>query len=84
MISKCHHWFKSDGDFADWVDFAYWWSCIGKGLRLQHAQQACYCASVQASLVEDIKPRAWLRRGQVQKTDNYCLFVEYISWCSTT
>ena len=24
-----------------WVDFAYWWSCNGKGLRLQPAQQAC-------------------------------------------
>ena len=24
---------------ADWVDFAYWWSCIGKGLCPQHAQQ---------------------------------------------
>ena len=21
--------------------FAYWWSCIGKGLRLQPVQQAC-------------------------------------------
>ena len=26
---------------AEWVDFAYWWFCIGKGLRLQPAQQAC-------------------------------------------
>ena len=26
------HWFKSYGNFAEWVDFAYWWSCIGKGL----------------------------------------------------
>ena len=24
------------------VDFAYWWSFIGKGLRLQPAQQACF------------------------------------------
>ena len=30
------------GNFAEWVDFAYWWSCIGKGLRLQPAQQACF------------------------------------------
>ena len=27
--------------FTEWVDFAYWWSCIGKGLRLQPAQHAC-------------------------------------------
>ena len=39
--SKSHFWFKSYRDFAELVDFAYWWSCIGKGLRLQPAQQAC-------------------------------------------
>ena len=30
-----HYWFNSNGDFAKWMGFAYWWSCIGKGLRLQ-------------------------------------------------
>ena len=38
--SKLLYWFKSYGDFAECVDFAYWWSCIGKGLRLQPLQQA--------------------------------------------
>ena len=38
--SKLHYWFKSYGDFAEWVDFAYWWNFIGKGLRLQPEQQA--------------------------------------------
>ena len=33
--SKSHHWFKSYGHFTEGLDFAYWWSCIGKGLRLQ-------------------------------------------------
>ena len=28
-----HHWFKSYGHFTEGVDFAYWWSCIGKGLQ---------------------------------------------------
>ena len=28
-----HYWFKSYGNIAEWVDFDYWWSCIGKGLR---------------------------------------------------
>ena len=32
----------SYGDFAEWMDFAYWWSCIEEGLRLQPAQQACF------------------------------------------
>ena len=28
--------------FAEWGNFAYWWNCIGRGLRLQPAQQASY------------------------------------------
>ena len=28
------HWFKNYVNFAQWVNFAYLWSCIGKGLRL--------------------------------------------------
>ena len=35
--SKLLYWFKSHGDFGKWVDFAYWWSFIGKGLGLQPA-----------------------------------------------
>ena len=30
------------GNLAELVDFAYFLSCIGKGLRLQPAQQACF------------------------------------------
>ena len=41
-VSKLHYWFKSYGDFAEWVNFAYWRSFIGKGLLLQPAQQACF------------------------------------------
>ena len=40
-----HHWFKSYSQFAGAVDFAYWWSCIGKGQSLQPLQalqQACF------------------------------------------
>ena len=33
---------KSYGHFTEGVEFAYCWSCIGKGLRLQPAQQACF------------------------------------------
>ena len=32
----------SYGNFAEWVDLAYWWSCIRKGLRLLPAQQDCF------------------------------------------
>ena len=50
--------FKSYGDFAEWVDVAYWWSFIGKDLRLQPAQQACF----NDELVSFYKmaPRPWL------------------------
>jgi hypothetical protein len=37
-----HQWFKSYSHFIEGVDFAYWWSCIGKVLRLRPAQQACF------------------------------------------
>ena len=33
-------------DFAEWVGFACWWSCIVKGLRLQPVQQACFLGFV--------------------------------------
>ena len=36
-----HYWFKSYGNFAEWMNFAYWWSFIGKDLRRQPAQHAC-------------------------------------------
>ena len=42
-ISKPHDWFNSNDDFADYLVFAYWWSCIGKGLRLQTAS-FCVCS----------------------------------------
>ena len=35
--SKSHYWFKSYGNFAEWVDFAYWWSFSGEG----YASAAC-------------------------------------------
>ena len=40
--SKSHYRFKSYSDFAEWVIFACWWSCIGKGLRsrLVHEKNA--------------------------------------------
>ena len=29
--SKSHYWFKRYGNFAEWMDFAYWWSFSGGG-----------------------------------------------------
>ena len=43
--SKLLYCFKSYDGFAEWVDFAYWWSFTGKGLRLQPVQKACFPSS---------------------------------------
>ena len=41
--SKLQHLIESDGDFAELVDFARWWSFSDEGsARLQAAQQACF------------------------------------------
>ena len=34
------------------MDFDYWWSCIGKGLRLQPAQQACLKKDRRVDIVQ--------------------------------
>ena len=36
----CHLSPTTTSNIHEWVYFAYWWKCIGKGLRLQPAQQA--------------------------------------------
>ena len=48
--SKSLLWFKSSSHFTEGVDWAYWWSCIGKGLRLQPAQKAFFFAYLHSSL----------------------------------
>ena len=49
-VSKFHYWFKSYSDFDQLVDFVYWWSCIGKGLRLQSVQYACFYTVILQSI----------------------------------
>ena len=34
---KLHYWFKSYGDFAECVVFAYWWSFSGGGSAITRA-----------------------------------------------
>ena len=31
MASNLYYWFKSNYDFAERVDFAYWWNFSGEG-----------------------------------------------------
>ena len=55
-----------NGNFAEWVNYAYWWSFIEEGLRLQPAQQACfykspfYTTAVGAACVEQHCFMAWI------------------------
>ena len=59
MASTSHYWFNSYGNFAEWVGFACWWSCIiRKGLYLQPVQQA-FCVAQGLKLVAYID-LSWL------------------------
>ena len=35
--SKSHYWFRSYGGFAEWVEYAYWWSFSGGGSAINGA-----------------------------------------------
>ena len=37
ILRRGHYWFESNGDFAEWVDFAYWKSFSGE----ESASAAC-------------------------------------------
>ena len=43
-----HNQFKSYSNFAEVVDFAYWWRGIGKGLFMQSANEACHNMPIPA------------------------------------
>ena len=66
-ILKLHYWFKSYGIFAERGDFAYCWSCFGKGLRLQPAQQACLYSLSIRSLPNNIFIRSleWIAKSDL-------------------
>ena len=40
--SKLHYLFRSYGDFAEWVDFAYWWSFSGGGSAINGATPSSF------------------------------------------
>ena len=40
--SKSHYWFKSYGNFAELVDFAYWWSFSGGGSAISGATPSSF------------------------------------------
>ena len=78
---KLHQWFKSFGDFAEWVHCAYSWSCIGTGLPLKPAQQACLCMSkrlnspkVHSSDELEISPR-WRLKDILRKKKGHLYHV---------
>ena len=55
--SKLHYWFKSYGDFAEWVDFAYWWSFSGGGSAINGATPSSLftCIRVKSTIKAVLK-----------------------------
>ena len=46
-----HYWFKSYGDFAEWVDFDYWWIFSGGGSAVHRATLSSFNRSCVAGAV---------------------------------
>ena len=58
MVQRLRH-------FTEGVDLAHWWSFIGKGLRLQPAQQACYIYI--CLLLDNARFDKYYQRQKIQK-----------------
>ena len=44
---------KNYGDFAEWVDFAYWWSFIGEGSAINGATPSSLTRTRQGSPIDN-------------------------------
>ena len=62
--SKSLYWFQSYGNFVEWVDFDYWWSCIGKGLP-------CSLRS-RLVLLEILALLRWIKSPVIGKSEKDC------------
>ena len=72
MASKSHQWFKSYSHFTEGVEFARWWSFIGKGLRLQPAQKGLFKfdAASFAQICVKLKIQHFLRETVPSQTSD--------------
>ena len=52
MASISLYWFKSYGDFAEWLDLAYWWSCAADLFSLHCTHNYNVSLSVHYNMVE--------------------------------
>ena len=60
--------FKMYGNFAELVDLAYWWSCIGKSLRLQPAQQACFTKDQSLNqLINQLRMKMFVEKPRLHR-----------------
>ena len=82
IASKSHHWFKSYGNFAEWVDFAYWWSFSGGGSAINGATPSSfYSISIGVSKLNHrlttAKPEFFfsLTRGFLQLNQRFAIAV---------
>ena len=48
--SKLHFWFKSYGDFVEWVDFAYLWSFVGGGSAINESTPSSFCIYLDSNI----------------------------------
>ena len=64
---------QSYGHFTEGVDVTYWWSCSGKGSRLEPAQQACL----------ELRYPLCLRNSKFPKTKSLTVktFIIYLNFC---
>ena len=76
-ISKSQHWFESYGNFVGCGDFAYWWSCIGKGLLSAELPRLVYvrlsCIRVQREEFSRVRPYIWIRNSSLMCSPRTCL-----------
>ena len=66
--SQLHYWFKSYGNFDDWVNFVYWWSCIGKGSRYSLLKLYFSCSPSVQNTVKNLLHRKKNKKKKIPHT----------------
>ena len=55
-VSKLHYWFKSYGNFAEWVDVVNWWSFRGGGSAINGANPSSLFLAINPWLLTSLFP----------------------------
>ena len=62
-----HYWFKSYGDFGEWMYFAYWWSFIGGGSAINSATPSSLTQHQHIMRLEQ-KPMHSMKLARIQNS----------------